>query len=406
MHFTIVSYTFPPSKEIGGRRWAKFSQHLVKEGHEVTVVCANDKENKEWYQKEYPGVEVNVLPKRYPEWLSGLTKSLSEKILYWICTHMFSPLSKQNLFDRGIAWRKPMLNALEMIHSSKPIDVLVVTGAPFSLLYYGSEFKMRHKEIQYIGDLRDPWTWAGGYGLANSSLVKKKFQELSEFKTMEACDMVCCPTSNMVNFLKEKYVAFSSKLYVLPHAYEPDKFPKNSKPGNREGFIYGGTLYPGIEGYIKTLGKIIKAYPRSNFKWNIYTGTYYPLIDSDFFNGFIYKYPLIPEELLFQKIKNSAAYLVFFPVSEKDLISTKFFEIIYTGTPILFIGEDGEVGKFVRENRLGVHILPNNMERDLPKYLDGTVPFESGYFDVSQYTFSSVTKKFLETLTEHKNNTL
>ncbi|MBK7818313.1 MAG: hypothetical protein IPJ60_12810 [Sphingobacteriaceae bacterium] len=74
---------------------------------------------------------------------------------------LINPLIKQNLFDRGYAWRKPLLNELEGIHRNKPIDVLVVTGAPFSLLYYGAEFKMRHKEIKYVVDFRDPWTWGG-----------------------------------------------------------------------------------------------------------------------------------------------------------------------------------------------------------------------------------------------------
>ncbi|MDO8998169.1 MAG: glycosyltransferase [Bacteroidota bacterium] len=403
MHFTIVSYTFPPSNEIGGRRWAKFSQQLAKKGHEVTVICASDALNYQWYEREFTGIEVRALPKHYPVWLSGFTKSLLEKVLYNFYTRILSPLTKQNLFDRGYAWKKSMLNELENIHLNKPIDVLVVTGAPFSLLYYGSIFKMRYKEIQYISDLRDPWTWGSYYGMKTLSASKKKFQEESEYKTMECSDMVCFPTQHMGDFLKEKYPVFSSKLYLLPHAYDPDKFPNTTKEEMREGFIYGGSLYPGIEDYIKKLAEVVKKNPDSGFKWNIYTGTNYPLLDSSFSNGCIRKHAFVPEEELFLRIKKSAAYLAFFPVSDKDLISTKFFEIIYTQTPIVYVGEEGDVGRFIRENRVGVHILPENMERDLPKYLNGNVPFENGYFDVSQYTFSSVTEKFLVALNDFRN---
>lgn len=402
MHFAIVSYTFPPSKEIGGRRWAKFSKHLVSRGHKVTVICADNSPNYEFYNKEFPGVEVKSLPKCYPEWLSGFTKSLREKLLYMFYTMLISPLTKQNLFDRGYAWRKPMLNALENIHHTHPINVLVVTGAPFSLLYYGSEFKRRHQEIQYVGDLRDPWTWGSYYGIPTLSPIKKKFQELSESKTMEACDMVCYPTEHMGNFLIEKYARFSSKMYLLPHAYDPEKFPKITKEEHRSGFIYGGTLYEGVEEYIKSLAEIVKANPDSGFKWEIYTSTHYKLIDSIFAPRNINMYPLIPEDQLFQRIIKSAAYLAFFPITDKDLISTKFFEIIYTQTPILYIGEEGDVAKFIREKRLGVHILPENMARDLPQYLNGNVPFDVGYFDVTQYTFSTVTEKFLIALKDFK----
>lgn len=403
MHFAIVSYTFPPSKEIGGRRWAKFSQHLAKKGHTVTVICADNSADHSWYEKEFPAIEVRVLPKCYPDWLSGFTKSVTEKILYMIYTRVLSPLTKQNLFDKGFAWRKPMLDELETVHRNKPIDVMVVTGAPFSLLAYGSEFKMRHKQIQYVSDLRDPWTWGSYYGIPTLSPSKKRFQELSEYKTMEASDMVCYPTQNMGDFLKEKYPSFSSKLYLLPHAYDPDKFPNVTKEEDRAGFIYGGTLYNGIEEYIKCLGEIVKSNPDAGFKWDIYTSSHYPLIDSNFANGKVSIHPLIPENELFQKIVKSAAYLAFFPVTDKDLISTKFFEIIYTQTPIVYIGDEGDVGKFIRENRLGVHILPENMERDLPNYLNGRVPFEIGCFDVNQYTFSTVTQSFLTALKNFKN---
>lgn len=403
MHFAIVSYTFPPSKEIGGRRWAKFSRYLAQKGHAVTVICADNSIEQDWYKKEFSGIKVCELPKSYPTWLGGFTKSLFEKVLYAFYTRILNPLTKQNLYDRAYAWKGQMLNALEKIHALSPIDVLVVTGAPYSLLYYGSIFKSRHKEIVYVADLRDPWTWGSYYGMLTMTAVKKKFQEYSERRSIENADLFCYPTQHMGNVLKEKYPSFESKLYLLAHAYEPDKFQSTAETKPREGFIYGGTLYDGIEDYIKRLMDIVKAHPDSGFKWEIYSGTKYPLLDSDFTNTGIQKHPLIPEETLFTKIRKASAYLAIFPRADKDLVSTKFFEIIYTQTPILYIGEEGDVGRFIRENRLGVHILPENLEKDLPKYLNGNVPFEAGYFDVSQYTFETVTQKFLETLSERKN---
>jgi len=403
MHFTIVTYTFPPSKEIGGRRWAKFSRHLALNGHAVTVICASNSNDQTWYENEFSGIEVRVLPKYYPEWLSGFTKSITQKLLYVIYTRILSPLTKQNFFDKGYAWKKPMLKALEQVNNTKPIDVLVVTGAPYSLLYYGSIFKNRHKEIVYVADLRDPWTWGSYYGLLTMSARKKRFQEYSESNTIELCDLFCYPTQHMGNVLKEKYPAFTSKLYLLAHAYEPDKFGSAEDNVEREGFVYGGTLYDGIEDNIKRLLDIVRANPDAGFKWEIYTSTTYPLFDSAVTKGSIQKHALVPEEQLFKKIRNSAAYLAFFPKTDKDLVSTKFFEIVYTQTPILYIGEEGDVGRFIRENRLGVHILPENIERDLPKYLNGNVPFENGYFDVKQFTFEAVTAKFLNDLRDLRN---
>lgn len=397
MHFTIVSYSFPPSTDIGGRRWAKFSQYISRNGHDVTVVCA-DHGDFDSHADDFRGIQITRLPKRYPGWLKGYTTSFLEKLLYKLYTQVLSPLVKQNLFDEGYAWKKIMLHALENIHSSKKIDVLIVTGAPFSLCFFGSIFKAKHLEVKYVVDLRDPWTWGSYYGIPFLSQRKKKFQEESERFTVNSCDVLSYPTKNMGDFLKAKYPDRKDKLYLLPHAYEPERFPALDTSFERRGFIYGGTLYDGIEDYLKKLISVIQSSNIKDFKWDIYTNTHYPLLSSGSENIGITIHGFIPENELFKRIRQSAAYLAFFPPADKDLISTKFFEIIYSETPILYIGEEGDVAKFVRENKLGVHILPENIEKELPRYLSGNVPFEKDFFNVTHYTFEAVTKYFLEDL--------
>jgi glycosyltransferase involved in cell wall biosynthesis len=279
----------------------------------------------------------------------------------------------------------------------------VVTGAPFSLLYYGAKFKKKHKSVFYVSDFRDPWSWGYCYGIPDLSKSKKEFQLISEFETIRESDMICAPTQHMIDVLKDKYSAFASKLYLLPHAFDPEKFSSINKNEPRKGFVYGGTLYKGIDEYLKTLSKILKSNQNSGFKWDIYTGANYPLINHEFEEGLVYLHSFVPEEQLFSIISKSSAYLAFFPIADKDLVSTKFFEIIYTETPILYIGEEGEVGKFIKNNRVGVHILPENMESELPQYLSGKIPFEKGYFDVGQYSFSVVTDNFLKALGNYRN---
>jgi hypothetical protein len=190
-------------------------------------------------------------------------------------------------------------------------------------------------------------------------------------------------------------------MFLLTHAYDPEKFPSKAENEIRAGFIYGGTLYGGIDGYLKKIAEVIKSNPDSGFKWKIYTNTQYPLsADSLFLSSNVEKLPFVEEKQLFQELKKASAYLVLFPASDKDIISTKFYEIIYSNTPILYIGEEGELGRFIRESRVGVHILPENIELELPKYLNGHVPFEKGYFDISQYSFDNVTKFFLKILND------
>jgi hypothetical protein len=152
LNITIVSYTFPPSNEIGGRRWAKFSIYLAKLGHNVTVVCAEHGGDKEWYEHEFKGIQIVTLPKLYPEWLYGGNLNFQQKIYYFIQSKVYKLFLKNNLFDRAKKWKKPLLERLEKIHKENPIDYLVTSGGPFSILYFGTLFKQKYSNVKLISD--------------------------------------------------------------------------------------------------------------------------------------------------------------------------------------------------------------------------------------------------------------
>lgn len=404
MHFTVVSYTFPPSTKIGGRRWAKFSLEIKKAGHEVTVVTANDEPDYDFAKREYKNIIFKFLPRLYPTWLTGITVSYLEKFLYAIAIKVWQPINKKSIFDSGCFWRKSMLHALEQIHKEKEIDILIVTGAPFSLLRYGAEFRKKHPSVYYIVDFRDPWTWGDYYGFQIMKARQIDFQEESEYLSVSSGDLVCYPTENMGNFLKKKYPAFLEKFCLLPHAFDPEKYTGIKKDVPRSGFIYGGTLYDGIEPYLQSMAAVLNANPSFDFRWDIYTGSRFPIINEIFQADKVKMHPFLTESELFQKITNSKAYLAFFPESDKDQVSTKFFEIINTRTPIIYIGEAGELGDFITNNHLGVHILPNAIRTEIPKYINGEIPFKPDYFDVSQFSFPAVTSEFLKVLSRVKKS--
>jgi glycosyltransferase involved in cell wall biosynthesis len=403
LNITIVSYTFPPSNEIGGRRWAKFSMFLSQLGHNVTVVCADNGGDKEWYEHAFKGVKIEILPKFYPEWLYGVNLSFQQKVCYFIQSKAYKLFLKSNLFDRAKNWKKPLLERLEKIHKENPIDFIVTTGGPFSILYFGTLFKQKYSAVKLISDLRDPWTWGVLYGIPNMTTRQKKYQHLLENMVVRTSDIVSYPTESMGNFLREKYSAIEKKLYLLPHAYDPSKFEFLRSSKNRTGFIYGGTIYDGLLPVFEKLVKMIEKGLMSDFNWDIFTNQKYELFENPKVSSYIRVKHFIPEAELFSKISNAKAYLLFFPESEKDLISTKFYEIIFTKTPIIYVGEEGAVSKFIIDNKVGVHIRPEDIEFELPKYINGEIKVDFTFFDVGQYSFPIVTQAFAERLL--KSNT-
>jgi len=368
-------------------------------------VCAENKADKDFYRINYKGIQIITLPKYYPEFLKGQTKNFIEKILYFIITRIISPVIKYNIFDWGLFWKNPLLNILNKLHKKQPIDVLIITGAPFSLLYYGTFFKRIHKDIFYVIDLRDPWTNGENYGFKTMNSKKREFQEFQEKESVQYADLVCVPADIMKKYFIEKYPECSQKIYLLPHAFEPENFNLTSNLKIENRFIYGGTLYNDIEEeLIKVINVIEKNAPK-DFKWEIYSNTPYKLLENIPSGGKVMKHSFIPENELFSKISSSKAYLMIYPETDKDFISTKFFEIIYAKTPIIFIGKNGEISEFIKKNKLGVHISPESIEKELPTYLSGDIKFEGHSFDISQYYFLNVTKSFLEKIVSTRHNT-
>jgi len=398
MHIAIVSYTFPPSPGIGGRRWAKFSQELAFLGHDVSVLCAESDAPKGWYSQAYPNVNVSALPRRYPYWLSGQTRHFGEKLAYNLAVRIARYLLKGNIFDKGVFWRRMMMDALERLHGEKPLDVLVVTGAPFSTLAWGAEFKRKYPNVFYVADLRDPWSWGQGYGIADMNLKHKVYQEVQEKSVLESCDLVCFPSPAMGDILALKYPECIAKMYLLPHAYDPRKYLQNPPKVKANKFIYGGTLYNGIESWFRKLSEILSKNSLPDFQWEIFSGTDYPLVQELFPDGAVHVRKPVSEEALFGLIQQARAYMILFPEIYKDYISTKFYEVVYAGTPIVYIGYPGAVSQFIVDNHLGVHILPEEMDTHLPACLSADIPFESGLFPIDKFSFPEVTKEFLNEL--------
>ncbi len=316
------------------------------------------------------------------------------KIKYHLTTRVYSKLIKHNVFDSGFRDEKPMFQALEYIHKSNKIDYLIVTGAPFSLLYFGTKFKIKFPEIKLISDFRDPWTWGTYYGLETLSSKQKKFQRFMEATTLSNSDIICYPTKEVGDIIKEAHPKFAKKLTLVPHAYDRHKIEGIPEPESRSGFIYGGSIYQGIEPYLEKTANVIKSL--NDFKWNIYSN-YLPKVVQDIFdsNSVVF-HGFVDERTLFKKIKASIGYLAYFPPTDKDMVSTKFFEIIYLQTPIIIVVEEGAISKFIKENEVGVHILPENIETELPTYLNGNIPFNKDKFDVTEYDFETVTQNFVE----------
>jgi len=357
LEIVIVSYTFPPMGGVGGRRWSKLANALTELGVKVHVFCAapDNDEQSPWLIRD--SVIVHRFPRKYPQILNRVPKSLFEKLNYRFWLRVLPFFTKGNYYDRGIFWRNYIAHVYTYMQQHS-IRNLVVTGGPFSLLYQAAAMKSKYPEIHLISDIRDEWGADAfyGFGLLGN---KRRLEEMRRLEfTLQHSDTIVVPYP----YLKRKYMQIAGEnaaaISILPHSVD-DVFYKgsrNPKPGAKICLVNFGSIHSGQEKPMQDLAQVLS---RTNIQISFYT------TETKYSNVFeavkaipenVSYHPPVAEAQVVSILQKSHAALLFIPPHFKDSITTKFMEIVATRTPIVAIGTEGEASEFIIKNRLGLFI--------------------------------------------------
>lgn len=398
-HILIVNFDFPPNPGIGGRRWALFAHYLAMDPQVVIhVLCRkNVSEETSLYNElvsEKENIRIHYLPHFYPKVLNTYPNSIGDKIKYRLWNALLKLYSKGTPYDKSLFFEGKIKREALSIITDYNIKNVIVSGAPFRLCYYFSTIKSAIPNL--IIDFRDPWTWGPNYGYASLDKRRMAGEKNMQDTTMEAANVVFTPVVVMQEELQRLYPQWTNKIQVLPHGFDAKqikrKVPKDIQLKAPLRLIFIGTLYEGIGNYFEEIAKAIQSSQHPIYL-DIYSdGLKYQELFEQYQVGNTnvnYHRP-VPPKALFEKLGDYDFVLLVHPAYGKDNISTKFYEIIYSGTPILYIGEKGETSNFVTENQLGIYMEPSEVFQRLSK-------FDFNYthqptLDVSNYSFEMLTK--------------
>tara|TARA_Y100000385_G_scaffold284490_1_gene342566 strand:- start:648 stop:1829 length:1182 start_codon:yes stop_codon:yes gene_type:complete len=381
----IISYLYFPSEKIGAQRWTKIGKELIKKKHNISVLSIDNGEKLNDNHSFFKTKSLASILRSKPS-------NIYEKILYNFWIRVLPFFTKYNFYDLAIFDKKNVIEKAKKIIINNKIDIVIATGAPFSLCYYNVELKKSFKNLVVINDFRDPWTWNNRYGHELLSEKRKSREIKLEKEVVEKSDYVLVPVNPMKEFLISKYPTFKDKVKIIPHFFDLDKMPKelNRLPNKKINFIYGGSIYPGtMHWYEEFSNAINSSYDKVSI--SIYSQNFIEDFKSK--NGLINLKKGIKETELMHKIKNSDYYIACYPEIEKDFISTKFYQIIYLKTPIILISPKGVLSEFIKLYDLGIHILPDQIKNIDKGFLRNDFSFN---FNVDDYDLNKVTNKLLE----------
>lgn len=243
----IVSPYFPPSTLAGVHRARHLAKHLPAAGWKPIVLCVDEDQQEERLDpalaKLVPSSVEVVKVGAFP---AGATRRLG-----------FGDLSLR-------AWghlRKGLFDILD----ARPVDVVLITGAPYYPMLLGRAVKRRHN-VPVVVDFQDPWVcaWGARQRKLSKAGLSHLLATLFEARVLRHADFVTSVSEVQNAEMSARYPWLDKmRMAGIPIGGDPDDFtalrydPGNSTQAMLEsGFInlcYVGTIWPPVIATVRTL---------------------------------------------------------------------------------------------------------------------------------------------------------
>ena len=239
----LITYYFPPSGGAGVQRWLKTIKYLPEFGVEAIVLtvdpavasypqvdeslCADVPSSLKVYTtktKEILSLYKRVSPKRevpYGGFANEPNPTLLQKISRFIRGNFFLP-------DPRRGWNKYALAKAKEIIESEGITTVITTSPPHSTQLIGLELKKQYPNINWVADLRDPWTDI----YYNSDLYPTSWAQRRNLKyersVLEGADNIITVSEDCKRLFAEK-ANVTDKITVVPNGYDENDFKEMIK---------------------------------------------------------------------------------------------------------------------------------------------------------------------------------
>jgi glycosyltransferase involved in cell wall biosynthesis len=401
----IITYYWPPSGGAGVQRWLKFSKYLPEFGWEPVILTV-DPNYAAYPVTDYSlgndlhkSVKVFRTPainyfsifnkdkSKIPTagFANSLNNSLKGKLLRFIRGNFFIP-------DPRRGWNNYAFKKACEIIGTEGIRHIITTSPPHSTQLIGLKLRKRYQEINWIADLRDPWTDIYYYDQFYPTFLSKRIDSCLERRVLKKADRITTVGPSLKSSFSLKVNGIANKIEVITNGYDEDDFKgiAANEPA-RFTITYVGTLsdkYP-VDGFLEALARIKKDEKDFLIRFvGIVPENIKRRIVSEFPPDSIEVIPYTHHDEAIKFMMNSSMLLLVIPEhrNNRNIITGKIFEYIASGKPILCLGpEEGDAAAILKQHSLGKCYFYediNNIEGFIQSVLSdpGRVQIKTGEF--------------------------
>jgi glycosyltransferase involved in cell wall biosynthesis len=382
----IITYYWPPSGGPGVQRWLKFAHYLQQSGYEPLVVTVDPLQANYPVTDESLNIEVSekikvfhtstLEPYSLYKRMSGRKQAPYSGFANEPKAGFFSTISRfirGNLFvpDARIGWNRYAIAKARELIRLHDIGILITTSPPHSTQLAGLQLKKEFPSLNWIADLRDPWTDIFYYKkMLHLPFIRKRDLEL-ERKVLLQADQVITVSEFIRKIFQQKIkTENSSKIHVITNGFDDDDFnPITQKQVNKVFTIsYIGTLADeyDLNGFLQAFEAIqteISTPIKLHFTGSI--STLWKTILLERFAKVIEIEGHTNHDNAIRQMQSADLLLLVIPRIEQNqgIVTGKIFEYMASGGQILGVGPpDGDAARILDETQTGKMFHYNDVQ--------------------------------------------
>ena len=331
----MISYEYPPNEGVGGLRAYYFSKYLERSGWNVTVVTLNDNSQRNTAIWE--------------DMFNGISEVYhSEEAL---SLRKFASRFKFFIPDVNIGWILPTFRLCDRIVRKKNIKVIYASCNPFSSAVIGVLIKKRFN-IPLIVDFRDPWTL--DWDVVYPTYFHEFLDNFLESRVLRYADHLVVATEYIKKEYIKKYSFIQDKISVITNGFEANDFQSQHLPLFEKFTITYCGSFSGRQPDLFLSG-LKKAIMRKRLSPKTFQALFLGPKDkqltqlikhldlSQYAIHIGYFQHKIAVEFMFR------SHMLLLIEPRQGALTTKVFEYLATGKPILALVSKGELEELVRK---------------------------------------------------------
>ncbi len=355
----IISYFFPPCIRSGSQRVIKMALNLPKFSWNPIVLTASRPRCDRLDEDSLTEVK-NVRVSRTKELLPFRNK---KNILAKIFLRIWRFIS---LIDDHIGWIPfAYAKALKIVASTR-IDLIFITGYPFSSFYIGYLLKKK-TGIPYVLDYRDPWLSNPAFTKNRSKWILRRFEK----KCLKYCSLYFGATPLIVEDTVKRYAeddqCLSQKGKTFTYCFDRREFHDVEKNDLEikdseviqllcAGSIYDHTLFDRLISafrHLQSKGVISD----QNLKFIFYGKLREKYQIPQSLSNIMQLSPFVPRQVFLDKLNQCDSFIL--PHGSEPIVTMCFpgrmFELLAVQKPILYLGPRGIAAETIEGLGIGIY---------------------------------------------------